>query len=81
MGINTPSVGGQVQMDSPTDKNWYVIPLCDHCNWKTGQGLNIWDTAKLVAANVIDTREIASGTLRNFAQRATDRSPKGMLFG
>jgi hypothetical protein len=78
--VNTPSVGGQVQKDSPSDKSWYVIPLCDDCNKKKGQDLDIWDTAKLVSVNVIETLEISSVTPRNFAQWATDRFPEGRLF-
>jgi hypothetical protein len=68
--INRPSFGGQVQKDSPTDKNWYVIPLCNDCNNKRGQDLDIWDTANLAPANVIET----------FAPWATERFPEGRLF-
>jgi hypothetical protein len=49
---NKRSVGGHVQKDSPSDKNWYVVPLCDECNKKTGEDLDIWDLAMLVPANV-----------------------------
>jgi len=45
------SIGGHVQKDSPTDKNWYVVPLCEECNAKTGHDLDIWDMARLVPAN------------------------------
>ena len=70
--INTPSVGGQVQKDSPTDTSWYVIPLCEDCNKKRGQDLDIWDTTRLVPANVIENFEIAAVTPRNFARWARE---------
>jgi hypothetical protein len=66
--IKRPSVGGQVQKDSPTDKSWYVIPLCDDCNKKRGQDLDIWDSAKLVSVNVLKT---AAMTPRATSIRAT----------
>jgi hypothetical protein len=53
--IMRPSVGARVQMDSPTDKNWYVIPLCADCSRKRGQDLDIWDMAKLIPADSHDT--------------------------
>lgn len=49
------SVGGHVQKDSATDKNWYIVPLCSACNNKKGQDLDIWDGASLVSANVSET--------------------------
>jgi hypothetical protein len=48
--IKRPSVGGQVQKDSPIDTTWYVIPLCDDCARKRGQDLDIWDAATLIPA-------------------------------
>ena len=48
---NKYSVGGHVQKDSLTDKNWYVVPLCEECNSKMGRDLDIWDMARLVPAN------------------------------
>lgn len=51
--IRRPSVGGHVQKDSMTDKSWYVVPLCDDCNKKRGQDLDIWDLATLVSANAL----------------------------
>jgi hypothetical protein len=48
---NKASTGGHVQKDSLTDQNWYVVPLCDGCNSKMGQDLDIWDMARLVPAN------------------------------
>jgi hypothetical protein len=75
--INTPSVGGHVQKDSPTDKDWYVIPLCGECNKKRGEKLDIWDTATLVLADAIG---IAAVTSRSFAQWASERFPERRLF-
>ena len=49
---NKCSVGGRVQKDNAVDKTWYVIPLCDDCNKKTGQNLDIWDFSRLVPANL-----------------------------
>ena len=56
---NTRSVGGHVQKDSSTDKSWYVVPLCDDCNRKTGQDLEIWDLAMLVPANITRIKRVA----------------------
>jgi hypothetical protein len=53
--INQPSIGGLVQKDGSTDESWYVVPLCDDCNKKTGQDLDIWDLATLVAAVEVKT--------------------------
>ena len=79
--INTPSIGALIQKDSPTDKNLYVIPLCDDCNKKSGQELDIWDTRTLVSADAIATSGIGAVTPRNFAQWASERFPKGRVFG
>jgi hypothetical protein len=54
---NRRSVGGQVQKDSTADKGWYIVPLCEECNKKTGQDLDIWDLAMLVPAHVGEARE------------------------
>jgi hypothetical protein len=51
------SVGGHVQKDSTTDRNWYIVPLCDDHNRKWGESLDIWDGANLVSANVSETCE------------------------
>ena len=55
--INRPCAGGQVQKDSLTDKNWYVIPLCADCSKKRGQDLDIWDGGSLVSANASEAAE------------------------
>ena len=78
--IKTPTVGALIQKDSPTDKNLYVIPLCNDCNKKSGQNLDIWDTTRLVCADAIETNEIAGVTPRSFAQWASERFPEGRLF-
>ena len=51
------TVGGHVQKDSPADRNWYVVPLCDSCNSNRGQDLEIYNTTVLVPANVKETCE------------------------
>lgn len=45
---NKCSVGGYVQKDTRTDASWYIIPLCDDCNRKKKQNLDIWDYARLI---------------------------------
>lgn len=51
----TDLVGGHVQKDSTSDSSWYVIPICNACNGKKGQALNVVDQVKLVSANVSQT--------------------------
>jgi hypothetical protein len=77
--INMPSVGGHVQKDSTTDKNWYVIPLCTDCSKKSGQDLDIWDTAKFVSAKETETSGVAASTPRNFTPWALERFPERRL--
>ena len=79
--INTPSVGALVQKDSLTDKNMYVIPLCDNCNRKSGKELDIWETRTLVTVDATTASGIAAVTPRNFAQWASERFPEGRVFG
>lgn len=55
--IRRPTVGGRVQKDSLTDKSWYVIPLCEECNKRGGEDLDIWDSAKLISVNVLRVPE------------------------
>ena len=52
---NSPSVGGHIQKDDNTDRNWYVVPLCGGCNNNKGQDLDIEDGINLVPANVSET--------------------------
>jgi len=52
---NKCTVGGCVQKDGAADENWYIIPLCDDCNRKKSQSLEIWDHVRLIpvsSANV-----------------------------
>jgi hypothetical protein len=60
--IETPSAGGLVQRDALIDRTWYVIPLCDECNKRTRQDLEIWDLARLVA--VLETKVEQLSSLR-----------------
>jgi hypothetical protein len=39
--------GCHVQKSRSTDECWYIVPLCDSCNRKTGE-VGIPDTMKLV---------------------------------
>ena len=78
--INTPSVGALIQKDSLTDKNLYVIPLCQDCNKKREQDLDIWDTKTLIAVDATTASGIAAATPRNFAQWASERFPVGRAF-
>jgi hypothetical protein len=45
---NKSAVGGCVQKHAATDAGWYIIPLCDDCNRKKNQDLDIWDSARLI---------------------------------
>jgi hypothetical protein len=49
-----PTLGAHVQKDSPTDKAWYIIPLCDTHNAKA-ESLEISGSVALVPANVSQT--------------------------
>jgi len=50
-----PEVGAHVQKDSTTDKSWYIIPLCNSCNAKTGQSLDVSNSISFASANVSQT--------------------------
>jgi hypothetical protein len=73
--INRPSVGGHVQKDSPTDTNWYVIPLCDECSRRRGQDLDIWDAATLISSRAAS----ASGGAAYFAVACGSRRRNSFL--
>ena len=45
---NKCSAGGRVQRDTAADGTWYVIPLCDDCNSKRHQDLDVWEGARLI---------------------------------
>ena len=68
--IGRPSAGGRVQKDSPTDRGWYVIPLCADCSDRGGQDLEIWDEATLVSATESEVVLIPSAPWRNVARWA-----------
>jgi hypothetical protein len=53
--LKKPEVGAHVQKDSYSDDSWYIIPLCNDCNGKKGQSLEVSDSIKLVSANVSRT--------------------------
>lgn len=52
---NEPEEGAHVQKDSPTDKRWYIVPLCKTHNAKKGETITIIDSIELVSANVSET--------------------------
>lgn len=52
--VGKPTIGAHVQKDSPADKNWYIVPLCEKHNKKVDE-LTILNTVKLVPANVSET--------------------------
>ena len=54
---NRRSVGGLVQKDRTMDTSWYIVPLCEECNSKSGQDLDIWDLAMLVPIHAGATHE------------------------
>jgi hypothetical protein len=52
---NLAELGGHVQKVNSNDKDWYIIPLCDRCNKKEGEELDIDNNTVLVSANVSET--------------------------
>jgi hypothetical protein len=63
------SVAGLVQKPGATDTNWYVVPLCEECNTRKGQDLEIWDLAMLVPVNVAKITRMA-------VDRSSHRAPR-----
>jgi hypothetical protein len=53
--IQRPQVGAHVQKDNPSDRSWYIIPLCTKHNGETGKSLVVSDYINLVSANVNST--------------------------
>ena len=49
-----PDCGAHVQKDSTTDRNWYIIPLCNKHNAKTTE-LQVKESTVFVSANVSET--------------------------
>jgi hypothetical protein len=66
--IRRPTVGGRVQKDNSTDRNWYVIPLCGPCNERHGEDLAIWDEARLMPAHDIETAKAPMRPSRNVSR-------------
>jgi hypothetical protein len=52
--MHKPELGAHVQKDSPTDTNWYIIPLCIKHSIRA-ESLEIADTTVLVSAHVGET--------------------------
>lgn len=52
--MQKPEVGAHVQKDGSTDRNWYIIPLCNTHNKQVGGSLIVSDIS-LASANVANT--------------------------
>ena len=63
------AAGGLVQKESRAEKNWFVVPLCEECNKKSGQDLDIWDQATLVSTSISEV-VVNPGVKQDFNQRA-----------
>lgn len=50
-----PELGAHVQKDSPTDRSWYIVPLCRTHNAETGKSLELVDSIRLASANIAET--------------------------
>ncbi len=48
-------VGVLVQRDDPTDRNWYVIPLCKTHSGEKGKALEVGIVYQLVSADTAET--------------------------
>jgi hypothetical protein len=53
--LRSPEVGAHVQVESASDKKWYIIPLCQAHNAEKGKTLSVSDSVRLVSANVAET--------------------------
>jgi hypothetical protein len=53
--LNFLEVGAHVQKTGFTDTGWYIIPLCQKHNAKTGESLMVNDNVKMVSANASGT--------------------------
>lgn len=49
--INKDLVGAHVQLDSKTDNNWYILPLCNKHNSPSSGIMEVSDNYKYVSAN------------------------------
>lgn len=61
--ISKPTLGAHVQKDDPSDRGWYIVPLCDEHN-KQRTSLELSEAAILVSANVGHTCGMAETTSR-----------------
>ena len=52
-----PTTGAHVQSDGPVNGDWYIVPLCDDHNRRTGKTLELVAGTILVRANVHQTCE------------------------
>jgi hypothetical protein len=68
---NKRTVAGRVQKSNPSDANWYVVPLCEECNARLGEDLDIWDLAMLVPVNVAKITRAPTERAPNRASRAS----------
>jgi hypothetical protein len=53
--MNHVEIGARVQKDSPTDKGWYIVPLCRKHYAMQGETLRVNDSLMLVSAKVSET--------------------------
>jgi hypothetical protein len=63
------AAGGLVHKESRAEKDWFVVPLCEECNKKSGQDLDIWDQATLVSTNIGEVA-VNPGLKQDSPQRA-----------
>jgi integrase len=63
--MRKPELGAQVQKDSSTDTNWYIIPLCVKHSMRA-EFIEIADTTILVSAQVGHTcaKQLPLGNIR-----------------
>lgn len=50
-----PEVGAHVQKEDASDRDWYIIPLCQKHNAETGKSLEVYDGLVLVSADARKT--------------------------
>ncbi len=48
-------IGARVQKESPADDSWYIVPLCQKHNARTGESLLVNDNVKMVSTNGKET--------------------------
>lgn len=52
---NIAEVGAHIQMDSKTDRAWYIVPFCREHNSKIGETIEITVFTSFASANVAET--------------------------